>query len=185
MNDNNVENNNVENFDINEKENNYGHNLDPEVKAKLDQKNNTDEYLIRKFMGTSANKILGSTLNIGAFFFGALYFFYRKMYIYGVLVIGINLLLTLLPFKYASIILNIFLLLFTNKIYTDFAYGQVQSLKRINSDMDKDKLSIECAKRGGTSFIAALIAFVALAAIISATGIFDISSVDVNSIIKK
>ena len=177
--------NNVENFDINEKENNYGHNLDPEVKAKLDQKNNTDEYLIRKFMGKNANKILGSSVNIGAFFFGALYFFYRKMYIYGIIIIGLNYLLTLVPFKYASILLNIFLLFFTNKIYTDFAYGQVQSIKRINTDTDKDKLGIECAKSGGTSFVGVLLFIVVIFIALAVFGIFDVRTVDVNSIIKK
>ena len=177
--------NNVENFDINEKENNYGHNLDPKIKEKLDQKNNTDEYLIRKFMGQNANKILGSSINIGAFFFGALYFFYRKMYIYGIIIIVIDYLLTLLPFKYAGLLLSIFLLFFTNKIYTDFAYGQVQSIKRINTDTNKDKLGIECAKYGGTSIISVLLIIIAVTVILAVTGVFDIRTVDVNSIIKK
>ena len=142
---------NVETFDAQSNSvNNYT--LNPEVKEKLDNENNIDSYLIRRYIKQNSDKILGNTVNIPSFFLGSLYYFYRKMYLYGIVIMVLETAIMFLPYYYFwLLVIRLILLFATNKIYISLVYNDVQYIKEHSSDKTRDELAKECAKQGGAN----------------------------------
>ena len=123
----------------------------------LDKFNGDNDNIIQKenrklltlWIGKNANKILNINMNIAVLFLGELYYFYRKMYIEGLIILLIKIIsFILLPYKYLIVVYNMILFFITNSIYKSHIIKRINKLKPIYSS---NKLEIECKKRGGTN----------------------------------
>lgn len=90
---------------------------------------NSDE-LIKAFIGPNYDKIMKRIFNFGAFFFGAFYYFYRKMPLFGFIIVIINCLICYFLSGYTILYVlggfNLLLGFITNKLYVR------RSLKKIS-----------------------------------------------------
>lgn len=121
--------------------------------------------LLVAWIGKNADKILNINQNISALFLGELYFFYRKMYLEGLILFILKLcLFIILPYKYLVIILNMLLFFITNSIYKNFIKRNIKKLKNTYSS---SKIENECIKRGGTSLLPFVIIALAEALMLS------------------
>ena len=169
----------VETFDAQANSiNNYT--LNPDIKDKLDNENNTDSYLIRRYINNNSDKLLGNSVNIPAFFLGSLYYFYRKMYLYGIVIMIIETAIMFLPYYYFWLLVVRLLLLFaTNKIYISCVYSDIQFIKERSKDKTRDELAKECAKQGGAS-IGSVFVGIILSGIISVLVFFLLARIGIN-----
>ncbi|TCB67741.1 DUF2628 domain-containing protein [Acinetobacter sp. ANC 4178] len=99
--------------------------------------------------------------NIAAFFFGVIWLFYRKMYSYGFLAIGLIVMIgvieTLLDINGlgSTVGLSIAFGVFGNTLYKQHVDKQIAKIRQhVNADF-----TVELERRGGTSFVAGLIPF--------------------------
>lgn len=147
-----------------------------------------DDDLLRAYIGKNYDKITTQKFNIPAFFLNFIYFLYRKMAGWGILVgllastAGSILSNLIAPFFSStitySIISYILSLLITglasafmaNKLYLERARKKINEIKEKHPDADRETLLTLCAKKGGTSLALAII--VPLALIIIIVGIF-------------
>jgi len=112
-------------------------------------------YYYEKFSKIAQNNA-NSGFNFGAFFLGFLWFFYRKMYLYGCLAILLMLLSTaisvFLEIKgfIVSLPVLIFFALYANSIYKGFVDKKIRQIESLEI---KD-LEYELMKRGRTSPVA-------------------------------
>lgn len=113
---------------------------------------NEDELLLECFIGSKYYNIRNSKFNLGALFAAPLYFFYRKMTLYGILFIAIDILLTIF-FKnqYTSSILFLVAAVTINNIYINFAQKKIAKIKEKNQGKTLDELKVICSNKGGTS----------------------------------
>lgn len=80
-----------------------------------------DEDLLKSFIGNNYEKITRSPFNLAVFFFTSLYMFYRKMFLYGLLALLINLVILCLANNYlVTYAFNVVVGLFINKIYLSY-----------------------------------------------------------------
>lgn len=119
--------------------------------------------LVRSFVGVNYQNIAMSSFNFWSGFFGPMYFFYRKMYLYGFIVAIINVLLMLLmlvnPFVYlgASSVEFILICLLTNSLYLGFANNQVVKIVATNPNANQYELQKICQSKGGTNLLVAIL----------------------------
>lgn len=114
-----------------------------------------DEEYMKAFIANNYEKITKSKFSICAFFLGEIYYFYRKMFLYGIIIFVIRIILGMIS-PAIMIVLNIVLGIFTNKIYINYAQNKVDSYKLYN----KDNIMELCKKNGGTSIIMVLISVI-------------------------
>lgn len=111
-----------------------------------------DSDLLEAFIGENYNKITTRVFNFSGFFFSSLYFFYRKMFVYGILLFLINLLInTLFNQQIVFLLFNILCGFFVNKIYLFYANRKIEKIKRKNPNMSISELMSLCSRKGGTS----------------------------------
>ncbi len=134
------------------------------------------EYL-RIFVGKNADYYISKWEELGeekkfswnwpAFFFGLLWFAYRKMYphTFAMLIFNIILYIVQVKFNTAEIIIaitnlsiSILIGMFGNYLYYDYAKSKVEEIK--NQVQDEKKLYVELARNGGTSIATAFGVFV-------------------------
>lgn len=136
--------------------------------------------LIVAWIGKNADKILNINQNISALFLGELYFFYRKMYLQGIIILLLKLgLFIVLPYKYLVIILNMILFFITNSIYKMHIK---RNIKRLKKKYSSSKIEKECIKRGGTSLYLFIIITVIEMALLS---FYIYKTVDISQYINK
>ena len=113
------------------------------------QDDNEEENLLEAFVGPAYLDFVNGGFNVGAFFLTSLYFFYRKMFLYGLaFFIGqIGLSIILKQFYFAFIV-NLACGFLTNKIYIGFAKGKV---KKLSKKYSGGELLSKCEEKGGTS----------------------------------
>ena len=109
--------------------------------------NSEDEELVRTFVGNAYDKFLNGKFNVGAFFLGSSYFFYRKMTLYGIIYTAINLIAP----NIIKLVVWIAAGFLTNKIYLDFAKGQVEMIKENLNDKTEAYVNDILKDQGGTS----------------------------------
>lgn len=109
-----------------------------------------EEQLIYEYIGNNHKKIVHKRFNFTALFFGPLYYFYRKMTIYGILLTLLNVVL-LNFFPLGILVLCLFCGLFTNKIYVNYAKNKINIIQKRNMDAGVPALLLICEKEGGTS----------------------------------
>ena len=127
----------------------------------------TDETLEKGFVGPNYDKIKKEKFSFPAFFFGAYYLLYRKMWLYALLwFVAIILANTFIEKYSAVLILGISILtgVLFNKIYMKHTKKKIEKIKTKNSDKTQEELLKICKKKGGISPLA--IAMTILASII-------------------
>ena len=135
-----------------EENNTYQNNIETN-----NNKTNEGDELYKAFIGKNYHKILTRTINIPAFFFGFLYLFFRKMFFYGILLLVIISMISIIftdyviAMPYLMIIPNILLGFFTNKLYLSIAEKKIKKIKNNNLHTDIEDLKTKCSYEGGTS----------------------------------
>ena len=127
-----------------------------------------EEELLECFVGNNYKDICDSPFNIGAFFFGIAYLFYRKMLL---IALGIMLIIIFLPIglsyftplslettpSIVALAENILLAFFVNKIYINHAKKKVSKIQKKNPGKSVEDLKRICGRKGGTSIGAAIL----------------------------
>lgn len=122
----------------------------------------SDEELIDAFIGKNSQKIQKKVFSFSTFFFGVIYFFYRKMNkiasIWFIFNIIISMLLNTfdngvldLILSIISLIPNILFAFMFKKIYMNQVKNEVDLIKKMNEGKTKDELIEICKKKGGIS----------------------------------
>ena len=128
---------------------------------------NSDEELLKAFVGKNYDKITKNSFNFAAFFGNSLYLFYRKMFLYGLLLFFINLFIinvvdgyfvaTLYYLAVGYFVATLYYLavlavgICMNKFYLSFAMKKINKIKFVNQGKDMNELKRICASKGGTS----------------------------------
>ena len=115
---------------------------------------NTDEQLLRSYVGNNYDKISTKSWNWSAGLLSPAYLIYRKLYIIGVPIYCVNLLLTRIS-STVQLIFNIALIIIAgtqfNKMYINYAKKEVEKIKAENPNVDLLTLNSIATKKGGTS----------------------------------
>lgn len=136
----------IKNSNISNNSENDHSNFDNNINNNVDE-----EKLVMSFIGNNYDKIISNKFSLPAFFFGGLYLYYRKMFLYGIIVMIIQIVMSLFNLGNYTIIINIVLALTANKIYLYFVRGKVAKIKETYQNKDEDIVEV-CKKKGGTSF---------------------------------
>lgn len=111
--------------------------------------NDSDDKYVEAFVGPAYQDFVNGAFNVGAFFLTSLYFFYRKMFLYGLaFFIGQIGLSIILKQFYIAFIVNLACGFLANKIYIGFAKGKV---KKLSKKYSEGELLSKCEEKGGTS----------------------------------
>ena len=152
------------NFGSKEDSLNYIRQLNMEYKNQTTTNTNftNDEELLRAFIGNNYEKITTRPFNFAGFFFTTFYMFYRKMFLYSILLFLVNLVvLNVINNFIVSILFNVVVGLFVNKVYLYYANKKVDKIKLQNLEKDVNELKEICATKGGTSVGNIFLGFVA------------------------
>ncbi len=112
-----------------------------------------DELLLSSYIGPNYEKIRSGSFNFAAAFLTNFYFFYRKMYLIGFIIVILNTIILIL-FNLGfivSIILFFVVGVFTNQIYMIHVKGKIRKIKADNPNLSREELANLCSKEGGTS----------------------------------
>lgn len=129
----------------------------------LDDSNDEPDFL-ECFIGEDYNLIKKSKFNIYSFIFNYIYFIYRKMYLIGILGLGVTLLVAIFLSNYFTIFILISMIvmgLFFNKIYVFYANMKIDKILKQYSGSDNYTLKKICAEKGGVNFIPAIVSYFA------------------------
>ena len=107
-----------------------------------DINSNVDEELVRVYVGEKYDKIKNSSFSLPTFFLGSLYLFYRKMYLYGWLMMLLG------PLSFIGFII---LAIKFKDVYLKDVSKKVNKIKLKNSNLSNEELKNICSKKGGTS----------------------------------
>ncbi len=127
--------------------------VDNQAQPQVAPSTTDDEALLKSFVGPNFEKISGRPINFAAFFFSSLYMFYRKMYVYAIVLTLIsNLLIAFLPeMYYLTLIINIAALIAFNPLYMKYANSKVNEIKTKNQGKSQNELMEITRKQGGVS----------------------------------
>ena len=110
-----------------------------------------DQELIDAFIDKN-HKRFQIPFNFFAFLFGSLYLFYRKMFLWGLLVFALEfVILNYIKITAGLLIFRLVLGFVFNKIYLGIAKKKVSKIKYIKSQESFEDLKKICASKGGTS----------------------------------
>lgn len=138
QNDINMKQNNIEGLTL-ENQNNNANNVD------------IDETLKKEFIGENYEKLIrDKRFNFSAFFFSVFYLFYRKLTLYGIILIIINFIISSIN-SILTIIPNLLLGIFFNKLYLYYVDKKINELKQKNKAANFETIIEECKRKGGTS----------------------------------
>ena len=111
-----------------------------------------DDELLKAFIGNNYEKITTKPFNFAGFFFTTFYMFYRKMFLYALIVFLINLvILNVINDSFITAVFNFLVGLFVNKIYLHHANNKINKIKINNPQKSIDEIKGICASTGGTS----------------------------------
>ena len=150
---------------------------------------NSDE-MLRSFIGPNYEKILRRPFNFGAFFFTFLYFFYRKMTLYGIIVLVVQLVASyfLKSNAYFLIIINLVCAFSANRLYVHYAIKKINKLLIDNTEKNLLEVKGMCYQAGGRSVVRIFTTFIwmilALIPVVLIVVIFGLSTT-VNNLIDK
>lgn len=97
--------------------------------------NINDEELLKSFVGNNYEKIATRTFNFAGFFFMTFYMFYRKMFLYGILLFLVNLVvLNLINNVIITLLFNVAVGILVNKVYLFYAKRKIEKIKLQNSE---------------------------------------------------
>lgn len=111
-----------------------------------------DEELLRAFIGNNYEKITTRPFNFAGFFFTTFYMFYRKMFLYAILLFLVNLVvLNVINNFIVTLAFNVAVGFLVNKIYLFYAKKKIDKIKFQNQQKDINELKGLCSAKGGTS----------------------------------
>ncbi len=113
---------------------------------------NVDE-LLKSFIGPNYDKFLMRPFNFAAFFFTWMYYFYRKMTLYGIIILILQGVISyfLIDTPYAVLVINIFCGFLTNKLYANFALRKINKELISSAGKSTDFVKGVCSVKGGRS----------------------------------
>ena len=125
---------------------------------------NTDDELLKAFIGQNYEKITSGSFNVAGFFFPTLYMFYRKMFAYALILFLVNLAITILIANLIKIpipigVINVLSGFFVNKVYIFHARKKITKIKAANSQKSLEELKAICTTKGGTNIGLAVAGF--------------------------
>lgn len=124
--------------------------------------NINDEELLKSFVGNNYEKIATRTFNFAGFFFTTFYMFYRKMFLYGILLFLVNLVvLNLINNVVITLLFNVAVGILVNKVYLFYAKRKIEKIKAENSEKDLNEMKKICVTQGGTSIGKIFLGFLA------------------------
>lgn len=111
-----------------------------------------DEELLKAFIGNNYEKITTKSFNFAGFFFTTFYMFYRKMFLYAIILFIVNFVaINLINNIIINLVFNVFVGIFINKIYIFYAKKKIEKVKAKNQQKDINELKSICTDKGGTS----------------------------------
>ena len=111
-----------------------------------------EKNILPAFISKNENVFTDTMINIPALLLGELYYFYRKMYLYGFIIFFIKLALAItLNNLIIPLIINIPLMFATNAIYMSFARHNAKRLKKSNFDLLNERVLDLASKKGSPS----------------------------------
>ena len=112
-----------------------------------------DEELLKAFIGPNYEKF-GKIFNWSAYVFTGLYFLYRKMILFTILIFIFQVLL-LITFKslLTSLVMSVIVGFLANPLYIFHAKVKIDKIKRENPNADMHFYKQKCSSVGGTSFV--------------------------------
>lgn len=119
------------------------------------QINNEEELLLREYIGSAYEMINQSSFSFPTFLVGFFYFWYRKMYLYGIAWFILVVILTIISPRGIGIfefIIRVILAIQFKKIYFYFARKKVKLLISRTPNLSFDQRKQLCRKRGRTTF---------------------------------
>ena len=136
----------------------------------------SDEDLVRAYIGPKYEEFAKGNFSVCTFFFGTLYVWYRKMWIFGLLWIGANYLLGLIfdGIIYSTITLGmaIYLAFVFKKQYLEHARKKVAEIKFNYHGNDRQALLDLCRKKGGTTLLPVFLILIPFILIVLIVAIF-------------
>lgn len=119
-----------------------------------------DELLVH-FIGKNNDKIINRPFNFSAFFFTSFYLFYRKLYLYGILLFILNLLaLFFLNSIMVTLVFGLLCGFLFNIVYLKTSKRKISNIKSKNSNKDIEQIEKICMSKGGTSIGNIFIGFI-------------------------
>lgn len=113
---------------------------------------NTEENLLKDYIGKNYEQLKQPRFSFPAFFLGGYYLIYRKMYLYGFLLLLLNISILFLPeLIFILFFVNIIVATNFNKLYYTFATKKVDNLKQKNENKDSTELLQLAKRKGGTN----------------------------------
>lgn len=121
-------------------------------KTKTERTLNIDE-LLRSFIGPNYDKFLMKPFNFAAFIFTFMYYFYRKMTFFGIIILIVEGVLSyyFMTMPYVLLIVNVLCGFLTNKIYANFALRKIHKSLIANAGKSIDYVKGACSVLGGRS----------------------------------
>lgn len=111
-----------------------------------------DEELLKEFIGKNYEKITTRPFNFAGFFFTTFYMFYRKMFLYAIILFLVNLfVLNVINNFIVTILFNVAVGFLVNKIYLYYAKKKIDKIKSQNPQKNINELKAICSNKGGTS----------------------------------
>ena len=150
-------------FDNQELNNNINNQQTNNYNISQEYEKDIDEELIQAYIGKNEKKIRRKGGTILPILVGPAYYFYRKLYIEGVIWIGIIIIVELFLENYALSIYSfsaiiagfIFRILYLNKVNKD-----ISKIKKENLHKSIDDLKNICSKKGGTNELVVFIVII-------------------------
>ena len=139
-----------------------------------------DEGLIKAYVGNNYDKLKSGSWSWCAFLFGSLYYFYRKMWLLGLLWYAIAIVGNLFLQSLMRLINLVLIIVGSIKFmewYLKHVNEQVAKIKMENPGKTQEELASICRKKGGTTAIPIVIFVLLYLAIILFTGIPAIMSI--------
>ena len=120
-----------------------------------------DDDLLKAFIGNNYEKITTKSFNFAGFFLTSFYMFYRKMFLYALLVFIVNLvILNVIDQFIVTLVFNAIVGFTVNKIYLSYAKKKIDLIKVSNSQKSTEELKSLCTEKGGTSGIQVVIGLI-------------------------
>lgn len=130
------------------------HYINPGPSSNQTVNNNTtsnDKEYLKAYIGKNYEKIINSNISIPAFFFAELYWFYRKMFLFGLILGIIRILILNSPLGLFALIINVICIFVTNKVYLIDAKYKISKIKGKMYGKNSQEILNACASKGGTS----------------------------------
>ena len=141
--------------------------VNQQIIPQQNQNLSNDDELLKAFIGNNYEKITTRPFNFAGFFFGTFYMFYRKMFLYSILLFIVTTIILSFCIKNVliafiiSILFRIVVGLLINKVYLFYAKKKINIIKVENPQKSIEELKNICSSKGGTSVGKIFIGFLA------------------------